>query len=148
MWVSAQRDGRPGECRWRPLLNAANWLTPTTRVPCSNVAKTRNPLKCAGVPRTRQQIQLLVGRSSPYCKDVWGRYYCLTSFFSDCRYMHQLRRYSPTKLWDGAEMAVFASFLHHVFSASNVQHISDLHSKFALRPYHVWKYGRHPISDR
>jgi len=20
--------------------------------------------------------------------------------------------------------------------------------KFALRPHHVWKYGRHPISDR
>jgi len=28
-----------------------------------------------------------------------------------------------------------------------VQHISDMHSKFALRPHHVWKYGRHPISD-
>ena len=31
-------------------------LTPTTRVPCSNAAKTRNPLKFAGVPQTRQQI--------------------------------------------------------------------------------------------
>ena len=29
-----------------------------------------------------------------------------------------------------------------VLSASRVQHISDLHSKFALRPHHVWKYGR------
>jgi len=29
-----------------------------------------------------------------------------------------------------------------------VQHVSDLHPKFALRPHHVWKYGRHPISDR
>jgi len=28
-----------------------------------------------------------------------------------------------------------------------MQHISDLHSKFALRPHHVWKYGRHPIWD-
>jgi len=28
-----------------------------------------------------------------------------------------------------------------------MQHISDLHSKFAQRPHHVWKYGRHPISD-
>jgi len=27
-----------------------------------------------------------------------------------------------------------------------VQHISDLHSKFALRPHHVPKYGKHPIS--
>jgi len=22
------------------------------------------------------------------------------------------------------------------------------YTKFALRPHHVWKYGRHPISDR
>jgi len=28
-----------------------------------------------------------------------------------------------------------------------VQHISDMHSKFTLRPHHVWKYGRHPICD-
>jgi len=41
-----------------------------------------------------------------------------------------------------------ATFLRPVFSASSVQHISDLHSKFALRPHHVWKYGRHPIFDR
>ena len=38
-------------------------------------------------------------------------------------------------------------FLHPVFSASRVQHISDLHSKFALRPHHVWNYGRHPVCD-
>jgi len=29
-----------------------------------------------------------------------------------------------------------------------VQRISDLHSKFALRPHHVPKYGKHPICDR
>jgi len=29
-----------------------------------------------------------------------------------------------------------------------VQHISDLYSKFALGPHHVWKYGRHPICGR
>jgi len=28
-----------------------------------------------------------------------------------------------------------------------VQQVSDLHSKFALRPHHVWKYGRHPVRD-
>jgi len=39
-------------------------------------------------------------------------------------------------------------FLRPVFSASRVQHISGMHSKFALRPHRVWKYGRHPISDR
>jgi len=41
-----------------------------------------------------------------------------------------------------------ATFLRPVFAASRVQRISDLHSKFALRPHHVWKYGRHLISDR
>jgi len=40
-----------------------------------------------------------------------------------------------------------ATFLRPVFSASCVQHVSDLHPKFALRPHHVWKYGRHPICD-
>jgi len=38
-----------------------------------------------------------------------------------------------------------AIFLRPVFPASRVQHISDLHSKFALGPHHVRKYGRHPI---
>jgi len=38
-------------------------------------------------------------------------------------------------------------FLRPVFSVICVQHISDMHSKFALRPHHVWKYGRHPICD-
>jgi len=56
MWANAQRDGRPAYYMWRPLFNAAVWLTPTTRVPCCNAAKTQNPLKFAGVPQTRQQI--------------------------------------------------------------------------------------------
>jgi len=28
-----------------------------------------------------------------------------------------------------------------------VQQVSDLRLKFALRPHHVWKYGRHPVCD-
>jgi len=39
-------------------------------------------------------------------------------------------------------------FLRPVFAVSRLQRISDLHSKFALRPHHVPKYGKHPISDR
>ena len=35
---------------------------------------------------------------------------------------------------DGEFLAIF---LHPVFSTSRVQHISDLHSKFVLRPHHV-----------
>ena len=66
MWASAQRDGRPAEYRWRPSM------TPTSRVPCINAAKTRNPLKFAGVPKLTTRSQPLVGRSSPYCQDMWG----------------------------------------------------------------------------
>jgi len=35
---------------------------------------------------------------------------------------------------------IFCGFLGPAFPASHVQHVSDLHPKFALRPYHVWKY--------
>ena len=37
------------------------WLAPTTRVPCSNAAKTRNPLKYAGVPQTNETISAASG---------------------------------------------------------------------------------------
>jgi len=36
--------------------------------------------------------------------------------------------------------AILASFLGPVFPASRFQHISDLHSKFALGPHHVSKH--------
>jgi len=39
-------------------------------------------------------------------------------------------------------MAIFGDFLGPAFAASHVQQISDLHSKFALGPNHVSKYGR------
>jgi len=69
MWANAQRDGRLAEHRWRPLFDAAVSLTPTTRVPCSNAARTRNPLKFAGVPQTRQQI---ADASRPKFTILWG----------------------------------------------------------------------------
>jgi len=37
-------------------------------------------------------------------------------------------------------MAIFGDFLRPVFSASRMQHTSDLHSKFTLEPHHVWNY--------
>ena len=87
MWANAQRDGRPAEYRWRPLFNAAVWLTPTTRVPCSNAAKTRNPLKLPGVPQTNKTIS---AASGPKFTILWGHVeeiLLLNNFFSDCRYM-------------------------------------------------------------
>jgi len=113
MWANAKCDGCPAEYRWCHLYNAAVWLTPTTRVPFSNAAK-------------RAKVHHVV-------RTCGGRHCCLTSFF-DCQYMPKLQRQTLTKLRDGAQMA---NFLGPVFSVSRVQHISDLHSKFALRPHHV-----------
>jgi len=68
MWANAQRDGSPAEYRWR-LQRRKVWLTPNTGLPCSNAAKTRNPLKFAGVPQTRQQIS---AASGPKFTILWG----------------------------------------------------------------------------
>ena len=85
IWSSAQRDGRPAEYRWRPLLNAA--LTPTTRVPCSNAAKTRNPLKLPGVPQTNETISAANGpKFTILCGHV-EEILLVNKFFSDCRYI-------------------------------------------------------------
>jgi len=110
MWANAQRDGRPAEYRWRPVFNAAIkvWLTPTTRVPCSNAAKTRNSLKFAGVPQTTGPIS---AASGPKFTILWGHVeeILLLNIFSDCRYVPYLRIYRPTNFCDGATMAIFAS---------------------------------------
>ena len=87
MWANAQRDGLPAEYRWRSLFNAAVWLTPTTKLSCSNAAKTRNTLKLAGVQQTRQQISAV---SAPKFTILCGHVediLLLNKFFSDCRYV-------------------------------------------------------------
>ena len=61
------------------MFHDAVWL-------CSNAAKTRNPLKFAGVPQTNETIS---AASEPkftiLYKDMWGRYtdilLVITSFF-------------------------------------------------------------------
>ena len=136
MWANAQRDGRPAEYRWCPLFNAAKFgwrpLLECRAVTLPGRETRWNLLEC---PKLTKWSQPLVGRSSPYCEDMWRRYCWLTAF-SDCRYVPYLRRYSPTNLCDGAQMTIFGDFLRPVFSAIRVQHVSD-HSKFALRPRHV-----------
>ena len=139
MWANAQRDGRPAEYRWRSLFNAAVWLTSITRVPCSDAAKTRNPLKL-GCSKLPNRSQPLVGRSSPYYEDVWRRYCCLTFFpiVYTCLSCEDTARQICAMV---PRWRFFCEFLRPVFSASRVQYSSDLHSKFALRPHHVWHCG-------
>ena len=138
MWANAQRDGRPAEYRWRPLFNAAVWLTPTSRVPYSNAAKTRSPLKFAGVPQIRQQISAASGPKFTILWEHLQDILLLNNFFPivdtcfSCEDIVRRQTCAMAPRW-----RFFASFLRPVFPASRVQHISDLHSKFALRPHHV-----------
>jgi len=124
------------------------WLMPTTRVPCCNAAKTRNQLKCGGVPQSNETIS---AASGPKFTILWGHLediLLLNNFFpivDTCLSCADIARQSCAMV---RRWRFLATFLRPVFSASRVQHISDLQSKFTLGPHHVWKYGRHPISDR
>ena len=117
-------------------------------MPSSSAAKTRKPLKVAGVPQTPETIS---AASGPKFTILWAHMeeiLLLNRFFpivDTCISCEDIARQSCGMV---PRWRFFASFLRPVFSASHVQHISDLHSKFALRPHHVPKYGKHPISDR
>jgi len=108
MWANAQRDGRPAEYRWQPLFNARKFgWCPLLECRAVTVPRHETHWNLLGCPKLPNRSKPSVGRSSPYYEDMWRRYCCLTSFFYDCRCMPQLRRYSPTMLCDGVEMAIF-----------------------------------------
>jgi len=88
MWANAQRDGRPSKYKWRPLLNAAKFgRRPLLDCRAVTLPKRETHWNLLGCHELTKWSQLLVGRSSPYCKDMWGRYCRLTSSFSDCQYV-------------------------------------------------------------
>ena len=124
---------------WRPLLECRAVTLPRRQ--------TRWNLE--GCPKLTKRSQPLVGRSSPYYEDMWRRYCCLTSFFpivDTCLICEDIARRSCAMV---PRWRFLAPFLRPVFAASRVQQVSDLHSKFALRPRHVKrKYGRDPICGR
>jgi len=140
MWDNAQRDGHPAEYRWLPLFNAAKFGWRALLEWCAVTLRRRETRwNLQGCPKVANRSQPLVGRSSPYYQDMWRRYCCLTFFpiVNTCRSSEDIAR-------QNCVMVPKSRFFASCISASRVQHISDLHSKFALRPRHVWKYGRHP----
>jgi len=113
------------------------WLTPNTGVPCSNAAKTWNPLKFAEVPQTTGPIS---AASEPKFTILWElveEIWLLNNFFpivDMCLRCEDIARQICAMV---PRWRFFDDFLRPVFSASRVQHFSDLHLKFALRPHHV-----------
>ena len=136
----------PSEYRWRPpqptrrpnMLQSLvdfRWVTSLVAAVTKPRREPRwNLLEC---PKLTNRSQALVGQSSPYCEDVWKRYCCLTNIFpivDTCLICEDTARPScaMVRRWRS-----FDDFCVLYFSASRVQRISDLHSKFALRPHHV-----------
>jgi len=118
------------------------------QMPCSNAAKTRNPLKFAGVPQSSGSISAASGPKFTTLRGHVEDILLLNIFFpivDTCLSCEDIarQRCAMVPRWRFLE-----TFLRPVFSASRMQQVSDLHSKFALRSHHVWKYGRHPISNR
>ena len=138
MWANAQCDGRrPAEYRWRPLFNAAVWLTATIRVPCSNTAKTRKRLKSPGVPQTNETISAASGPKFTILSGHVGEILLLKIFFpivDKCLSCKDIARQSCGMV---LRWRFLATLLGPAFAASRMQHISYLHSKFALGPRHV-----------
>jgi len=148
MRANAQRDSRPAEYRWRPVQRRKVRLTPNTREPCSNVAKMRNPLKFAGVPQTIGPISAASGLKFTILWEHVEEILLLNKFFflivDTCLSCKDITRQSWAMV---PRWRFFGDFLRPVFAASLVQHVSDLHLKFALKRHHMCNYGRHPICD-
>jgi len=108
------------------------WLTPTTWLPCSNAAKMRKPLKLAGVSQTGKPLSVASGLKFTI---LWGHLeniLLLNKFFpivDMCLSCEDIARQSCTMV---PRLRLFGEFLGPAFPANRAQHISDLHSKFAL----------------
>jgi len=150
MWANAQRDGHPAEYRWCPLFTAAKFgWRPLLQCQAVTLRRRDTRWNMMGYPKPVNRSQPLVGRSSPNCGDMWRRYCCSTRFspiIDTYLSSEDIAQQSCAMVPRYGQF--FGDFLGRAFSASRAQHVSDLHSKFALRPHHVSKYGRHPMCGR
>ena len=82
MWANAQCDGHPAEYRWHPLFNAAKFgWRPLLEGRALTLPRCDSRWNLLGCPKLANRSHPLVGRSSPYCGDMWVRYCSLTGFF-------------------------------------------------------------------
>ena len=145
MCANVQRHGRPAEYRWCRLFNAAKFgWHPLLECCAVTLPRRESSWNLQGVPQTRQQISAFRRRKFTILWRHVGDVWVFNRFFLWLSINASAAKTQPDKVERWCQNG---DFLRPVFSASRVQHISDMHSKFALRPRHVWKYGRHPICD-
>jgi len=107
---------------------------------CSNAAKTRNPLELAGVPQTNETISAVsgpkftIGLLWEHVEEIL----LLNKFFFRLLIHALVAKIQPDKVVGWCpDVNFWRLFWGPAFAASRVQHLSDLHSKFALGPHHV-----------
>jgi len=104
-------------------------------------------LKLAGVPQTNKTISAASRPKftilSGHLEEILLVFFPIVDMCFSCEGMAR-QSCAMVPRWP-----IFGDFLGHTaFPASRMQHISDLHSKFALGPHHVLKDGRHPFCDQ
>jgi len=133
--VPAQETAWPTSCKV--------WLASVQRHRCSNEAKTQNLLKFGGVMQTNETI---LAASKLKFTILWGHVEEILLFNKFFFPIVDTCLSCEDTAWQSCAMVprwrFFGEFWDPAFPASLVQHISDLHSKFALGPHHVQKDGR------
>jgi len=110
-------------------------------MPCSNAAKTQNPLKFVGVPQTTGSISAACGPKSPYYEDMWRTYCCLTSFFpivDTCLNCEDIARQSCAMVPRWQYLATFASCIFSEQRAARFRPASYICTK-ATPCVQVWQ---------
>jgi len=124
------------------------WLTSTTRCRAVTLPRRETHSNLEGCPKMVNRSQPLLSRKFTI---LWGhvedilllnKFFPIVDTYLSCK--EDIARQSCAM---GPRWRFLVTFLCPVFSASRMQQVSGLHLKFALRPHHVWKYGRHPICD-
>jgi len=142
MWANAQRDGRPAEYRWRPLFNTAKFgWWPLLQWRAVKLPRRETRWNLLGCPKLANGSQPLVGRSSPYCWGMCGRYCCLTCFpiVDACLRCEDMARQSCAMVLRWLFLDFFAS------CNSSEPHAAHFRQAFSIRT--KAKYDRHPICD-
>ena len=86
-WENTVKGKSPRKCIYSlPARETADYRAKFDRPPLSDVsavtkARRETRRNLLGCPKFPNRYQPLVGRRSPHCENMWGRYCCLTSLF-------------------------------------------------------------------
>jgi len=139
MWANAQRDGRPAEHRWRPLFNDAKFCWGPLQDAVQWRCQDAKPVEiCRGAPNYRIDLIRQWAEAHHIVRTCGGHIFCcLTSFFSNCRYVLII-----IALCNRADHYIFIMFLSFFLSSFFLLFLSSPNlSGRRLDVYHTSAHG-------